>query len=109
MFLRPLQVVKSPAVEQAHLYVVSQTTSKTERNRCRVVLLIFEERGSLVPGCFGVAKLDVNRIVVLTRGGIREERDRGRGTMWTAVPQRQDGEYRETKGRGATAVVVSLI
>ena len=61
MFLRPLQVVVSSAMEQAYTYVASQAASKTE-NRCGVVLLIFEGRGFLIPGCFGVAKLDVARI-----------------------------------------------
>ena len=48
-------------MEQAYTYVVSQVASKTE-TRCGVVLLIFEGRGFLIPGCFGVAKLDVARI-----------------------------------------------
>ena len=49
-------------MEQAYTYAASQVASKTERNQCGVVLLSFEGRGFLIPGCFGVAKLDAARI-----------------------------------------------
>jgi hypothetical protein len=68
-------------VEQACPYVVSQATSKTERNRRRMVLLIIERQGFLVSGCFDVAKPDAARIELSSwqeeeaRGNLNKRRE----------------------------------